>query len=176
MVRTRLRALRTSAGLSLEQLSARSNVGVSTISRIETGRRTISLDVLVPLAAALGVELDALVEVHDDDDVVIRPAPRTRGGMTTWPLSRPTSRTIAAKVRYEPTTRAPELRVHPGHDWFFVLDGVVRLRLGEREILVHQGEAAEFSTMTPHAIVAEGASAEVLMIFDHDGRRVHVHD
>jgi transcriptional regulator with XRE-family HTH domain len=58
VVRTRLRSLRRTLGLSLDELGARTNLSASTISRIETGRRTISLDVLLPLAAALQVELD----------------------------------------------------------------------------------------------------------------------
>ena len=75
VVRTRLRSLRTTLGLSLDELSKRTNVSASTISRIETGHRTISLDVLVPLARALQVDLDALLDVSGDDDVVIRPTP-----------------------------------------------------------------------------------------------------
>ena len=72
--------------------------------------------------------------------------------MTTWLLSRtgaPRGMTIA-KLRV--TRKVPaRLRVHPGRDWFTVLSGTIVLRLGERTILVRAGEAAEFSTMEPHA-------------------------
>ena len=175
VVRTRLRSLRTTLGLSLNELAARANLSASTISRVETGHRTISLDVLLPLAAALNVDLDALLDVRNDGDVVIRPVPSRGNGHTTWLLSRPTGNTIAMKMRIEPTARRPELRVHPGHDWFVVIEGRVRLLLGERELVVETGEAAEFTTMTPHAIVADDAPAEVIMIFDRDGQRAHVH-
>jgi transcriptional regulator with XRE-family HTH domain len=175
VVRTRLRALRTTMGLSLDELAARTNLSPSTISRVETGKRTISLDVLVPLATALQVDLDVLLDVDHDDDVVIRPTPNRSGKRTTWMLSRPTASTIAVKMRLSPAKQAPEPRVHPGHDWFYVLDGRVRLRLGEREIVVEAGNAAEFSTMTPHALSAVGGPAEVIMIFDREGHRAHVH-
>lgn len=174
-VRTRLRSLRTTLGLSLDELAERANLSPSTISRVETGKRTISLDVLVPLAAALQVELDALLDVRRDDDVVIRPTPTTAGKRTTWMLSRPTGSTIAVKMRLEPTRRKPEQRVHPGHDWFFVTEGRVRLSLGDRDIVVEAGEAAEFATMTPHAFAAVDGPAELIMIFDRDGHRAHVH-
>ena len=174
VVRTRLRSLRNTLGLSLDELSARTNLSASTISRIETGKRTISLDVLLPLAAALQVDLEALLDVRSDDDVVIRPTPTTSGKRTTWMLHSPTGRTIAIKMRLEPTRRTPEQRVHPGHDWFFVLEGRVRLSLGAREINVETGEAAEFSTMTPHALSAIDGHAELIMIFDRDGRHAHV--
>ncbi len=175
VVRTRLRSLRNTLGLSLDDLAARTNLSPSTISRVETGKRTISLDVLLPLAAALQVDLDVLLDVRSDDDVVIRPAPSGSGDRITWMLSRPTGSTIAVKMRLEPTGKVPEQRVHPGHDWFFVIDGRVLLSLGEREITVETGEAAEFATMTPHAIAALDGPAELIMIFGSEGQRAHVH-
>lgn len=175
VVRTRLRSLRNALGLSLDELAAQTSLSPSTISRVETGKRTISLDVLLPLATALQVDLDALLDVRNDEDVVIRPAPNSSGGRTTWMLSRPTGSTIAIKMRLEPTTKVVEPRVHPGHDWFFVIEGRVRLFLGERELTVETGEAAEFATMTPHAFAAIGGPAELIMIFDRDGQRAHVH-
>jgi DNA-binding XRE family transcriptional regulator/quercetin dioxygenase-like cupin family protein len=175
VVRARLRNLRTTQGLSLDELAARTNLSPSTISRIETGKRAISLDVLLPLATALDIDLDALLDLHSDDDVVIRPTPHGVGEHTTWMLSRPTGSTIALKMRLEPTRKPPEQRVHTGHDWFLVMEGRVRLHLGEREITVETGEAAEFATMTPHALTAIEGPAEVLMIFNRDGQRAHVH-
>ncbi len=175
VVRSRLRSLRQTLGLSLDELAERTNLSASTISRVETGKRTISLDVLLPLAAALQVDLDALLDVRSDDDVVIRPTPSSSGVKTTWRLSRATGSTIAIKMRLEPTPQPPEQRVHPGHDWFFVIEGRVGLHLGDREITVETGEAAEFATMTPHAMRALDAPAEVIMIFDRDGQRAHVH-
>lgn len=175
MVRTRLRSLRKTLGLSLADLSARSNLSPSTISRIETGKRAISLDVLLPLAAALQIGMDSLLDVHSDDDVVIHPVRTRSGEHTTWMLSRPTATTVALKMRLEPTDRRSTQRIHPGHDWFFVTEGRVRLRLGEREVVVETGEAAEFATMTPHSISAIDRPAELIMIFDRDGHRSHLH-
>jgi transcriptional regulator with XRE-family HTH domain len=173
---TRLRALRTTLGLSLDELAERTNLSPSTISRIETGKRSISLDILVVLARALHVDLDTLINSRDnDDDVVIRPTPDKHADRITWMLSRPTGTPTVIKVRLEPTSRRVEQRVHPGHDWLFVTQGRVRLSLGERELTVHTGEAAEFTTMTPHAITAIGRPAELIMIFDRDGQRAHIH-
>ena len=95
--------------------------------------------------------------------------------MTTWLLSRtgaPQGMTIA-KLRV--TRKVPaRLRVHPGRDWFTVLSGTIVLRLGERTILVRAGEAAEFSTMEPHAFGVQEEAAEILCILDHDGTRTHL--
>lgn len=175
LVRSRLRGLRKASGMSLDDLAAASNVSASVISRVETGKRTLSLDLLVALAGGLRVSLDTLLEPADDDDVVIRPSPQRRPGITSWALSRPAASFQAVKERMEPEQPRREPVVHPGYDWFFVLSGQVRLTLGEREILVSEGEAAEFDTMIPHAFAAEGGPAELISIFDRDGHRAHVH-
>ncbi len=175
LARSRLRSMRTTMGYSLEELAALTNLSASTISRVETGRRTLSLDILVPLADALQVSLDVLLEAPTDDDVVIRPVAHSSGARTTWPLSRPGGRTVAMKMRLEPSDAEPSLRVHPGHDWFLVLEGRVRLWLGERQVDVDAGEAAEFATMVPHAMTALDGPAELIMVFDRDGQRAHVH-
>jgi transcriptional regulator with XRE-family HTH domain len=176
VARQRLRSLRTTLGYSLDQLAERTNLSASTISRIENGKRTLSLDVLVPLANALQVSLDVLFNAPDDDDVVIRPSAHSSDGRTTWSLSRPDGRTVAVKIRLEPGHDLPSQRVHPGRDWFVVIDGTVRLLLGDREIAVAMGEAAEFDTMTPHAMGAAGNQpAELIAIFDREGQRAHVH-
>lgn len=177
VVRQRLRGLRQSMGWSLDELADRTHLSASTISRIETGKRTISIDVLSNLARALHIDLDVLLDDGhgDDQDVVIRPIPSQEDGVTVWPLSRPTGTTRAIKMRVEPTARPPKQRVHSGHDWMFVLSGRVRLHLAERSIVVERGEAAEFSTMTPHSFEAIGRPAEVIMVFDQDGHRAHMH-
>lgn len=175
LARMRLRSIRTTLGYSLDEIAERSNLSASTISRIETGKRALSIDVLVPLAAALQVSVDDLLRAEDDDDVVIRPTQRTDGARTTWALNRVDGRTMAMKMRLEPAPEVPATRVHPGFDWFLVLEGRVLLQLGERRIEVAQGEAAEFSTMTPHAISAIDEPAELVMVFDREGQRAHLH-
>lgn len=175
LVRQRLRSLRRTMGLSLDEVAARANLSPSTLSRIETGKRTISLDVLVPLATALQVDVGALLSLEQDDDVVIRPTAQRSHGHTVWMLSRPTASPAAMKMRVTPTRRRSPQQVHPGHDWFFVLEGRVRLRLGDREIVVEQGEAAEFATMTPHAIEAVDGPADLIVLFDRDAQEAHVH-
>jgi transcriptional regulator with XRE-family HTH domain len=181
LVRRRIRGLRLARGWSLDDLATRCFLSPSTLSRLETGHRRIALDQLTAIARALGSSLDQLVEQAGDEDVVIRPQHDTAGGVTTWLLSReggPAGVRIA-KMRLTKTIAewlgVPDaLRVHPGRDWFTVLAGTVELRLGDRAILVEAGEAAEFSTMTPHAMGAHGGPAEILCIFDQEGHRAHL--
>ncbi|NKX54535.1 helix-turn-helix domain-containing protein [Arthrobacter mobilis] len=179
VIRQRIRGLRLARGWSLDALAARCYLSPSTLSRIETGHRRIALDQLVPIARALDTTLDQLVESAEDEDVVIRPQPSHTRGMTTWLLSREGAvhGVTVAKMRITPErpAGAEQLGVHPGREWFTVLSGTARLRLGERTILVQPGDAAEFSTMVPHAIGAQDGPVEILTIFDHDGERAHLH-
>ncbi|UQX86846.1 XRE family transcriptional regulator [Jatrophihabitans telluris] len=176
VIRARIRSLRSARGWSLDALAARCHLSPSTLSRIETGHRRISLDQLVPIARALGSTLDQLVESADDEDVVIRPRRDRAHGATTWLLSREDTAQglTVAKMRITSRTRRRELRVHPGRDWFTVLSGTARLQLGARTILVEQGQAAQFSTMTPHAITAHGGPVEILTILDRNGQHAHL--
>lgn len=179
-IRLRIRGLRQARGWSLDNLAERAFLSPSTLSRIETGHRRISLDQLIALARALGTSLDQLVESVDDDDVVIRPQRDEQLGLTTWLLSRgsgPADVTVA-KMRITDEARGDgtdHLGVHPGRDWFTVLSGTATLLLGERVIHVETGQAAEFSTMIPHAVRAHGGPVEILVILDHDGQRTHLH-
>ncbi|HEX7659934.1 MAG TPA: XRE family transcriptional regulator [Pseudonocardiaceae bacterium] len=176
VIRARVRGLRQARGWSLDVLAARCHMSASTLSRIETGVRRIAIDQLVPIAHALGTSLDQLVEPVDDTDVVIRPRRDHGRGMTSWMLTRADEPHGLAVARLLITARrlSGEMGVHPGHEWFTVLSGTASLRLGERTILVEAGQAAQFGTMTPHAILAHDGPVEMIVVLDRDGQRAHL--
>jgi transcriptional regulator with XRE-family HTH domain len=175
--RRRLRGLRVARGWTIDELARRAHLSAATISRLETGKRRLALDHLVTLARALETTVDDLLAEEGDEDVVIRPTRDAAGGATFWMLTRPDdpSGRSVAKMRLPSAKRAPEPRVHPGREWFYVLSGTVRLVIDGHEHLVATGQAAEFDTMRPHAVVGYGAAAEVLTIFDRHGERAHLH-
>jgi transcriptional regulator with XRE-family HTH domain len=177
VVRRRLRSLRVARGWTLDDLARRSNIGASTISRIETGHRRLAIDNLADLARALETTVDELLADDRGEDVVIRPVRAKAGhGAVQWPLSRPhdPSGRVVAKMRIPASKKRPEPQVHPGRDWFYVLEGTARLLLGDREFLVEAGQAAEFNTMTPHWIAGYGGPVEILTIFGADGEHAHL--
>ncbi|GAB06843.1 helix-turn-helix domain-containing protein [Gordonia amarae] len=180
LVRLRIRALRLARGWSLDTLAERAYLSPSNLSRIETGARRIALDQLVAIARALDATIDQLVESPEDEDVVIRPHRDERRGMTTWTLTSsrtPGGLTVAKMLITTPPPPLDEAGVHPGRDWFTVLRGTAALRLGERIIVVEAGNAAEFSTMVPHAIGAHGPDpVEILTILTAEGRHAHEQD
>jgi transcriptional regulator with XRE-family HTH domain len=179
VARRRLRSLRVARGWTLDELARRSNIGASTISRIETGHRRLAIDNLADLARALDTNVDELIgDAGDEEDAVIRPR-RSAGpnGIVHWPLTRPNDPLgrVVVKMRIPASRKQPDLKVHPGRDWLYVLEGTARLVLGDTVHLVGPGHAAEFNTMTPHWIAGHVRPVDVLMIFDHHGEQAHVH-
>lgn len=174
--RRRLRSLRKARGWSLDDLAARTHISASTLSRLESGHRRIAIDHLVVLARALECSVEQLVATDDDDEVVIRPAKDANGDTTFWRLTTRddlSGRTVV-KMRIPEHDAPPEQRVHPGRDWFYVLEGTAHLRLGTRDIYVAAGNAASFDTMTPHSLSGHRGPTEVLSIFDHHGDHAHL--
>lgn len=173
LVRARIRALRVAQGWSLEELAARARLSQSTLSRIETGRRRLALDQLVTLARALDTSLDQLVETATDD-VVSNPMIDGAQGVMRWPIKAVPGMTVVRRRMTDPPPDNPSrLRAHPGREWLVVLSGTAVLLLGNRRIRMETDQAAEFPTMLPHAIGAEGGPCEILGLFDRDARRGH---
>jgi transcriptional regulator with XRE-family HTH domain len=178
-VRRRLRELRVERGLTLQQVAAQANIDISTLSRLEAGKRRLALDHLPALAAALGVTADALLGSAPTQDPRIRERPRTHDGMTVWPLTRrgPAGGPRAYKINIEPKRRTPPdvLPVHEGLDWLYVLRGPLRLLLGDQDFTIQPAEAVEFSTWTPHWFGAVDGPVELILIVGPQGERLHLH-
>ncbi|MEU6234753.1 XRE family transcriptional regulator [Kitasatospora sp. NPDC047058] len=174
----RLRALRRERGTTLAQLSEATGISLSTLSRLESGQRKPTLELLLPLAREYRVPLDELVGAPATGDPRVHPRPFTRGGQTFVPLTRHLGGLHAYKQIMPPGFRVgPELetRVHEGHEWVYVLAGRLRLVLGTQDVVLTAGEAAEFDTRIPHAFGNAGPNAvEFLSLFGPQGERMHV--
>jgi len=172
----RLKGWRQKRGLTLEELSAMTDISPSTISRLEAGKRAPNLELVVPLARALRLELDDLVPRTVPDPRVKRVTKRI-DEVVFEQLSPDSSPAQAARVTFPAPGpgEPPEPRVHDGYEWLYVLSGSLRLVLGEHDIVMGPGEAAEFDTRVPHLLRSAGPGpAEVLAIFSKQGKRIHL--
>ncbi|WP_230211308.1 helix-turn-helix domain-containing protein [Streptomyces kaniharaensis] len=174
----RLRALRRERGTTLAKLAAATGISLSTLSRLESGQRKPTLELLLPLAREYRVPLDELVGAPATGDPRIHPRPVTRNGQTIVPLTRHLGGMHAYKHIMPPGHGAgpePELKVHEGYEWLYVLSGRLRLMLGTHDLVLAAGEAAEFDTRTPHAFGNAGSQpVEFLSLFGPQGERIHV--
>ena len=170
----RLQRLRKLRGMTLSGVATATGISKSTLSRLETGQRRPSLEVLLPLAQVYRVPLDDLVGAPDVGDPRIRLKPRRVNGRTVLPLTRPGG-VQAWKIVIPASQTKPSPRTHDGFEWLYVLSGRMRLILGDQDIVLGAGEAAEFETQVPHWFGSTGdGPAEVLSIFGRPGERMLV--
>ncbi|HTR94037.1 MAG TPA: XRE family transcriptional regulator [Trebonia sp.] len=177
----RLRALRLRRDITLTDLSAQTGVSVSTLSRLESGDRKPTLELLLPLARAYGVTLDELVDAPATGDPRVHLRPLTRQGMTMIPLTQRAGGIQAYKLIIPAGGRdgrgEPDPRTHEGYEWVYVLNGRLRLVLGEHDLTLAPGEAAEFDTRVPHWFGPDstgGEPVEFLSLFGREGQRAHL--
>ena len=173
----RLRALRRERELTLVDISAVAGISVSTLSRLESGARRPTLELLLPLARAYRVTLDELVDAPPTGDPRIHLRPIRRNGMTMLALTRRAGGIQAYKIVISGVSRRkrPDPQTHEGYEWLYVLNGRLRLVLGEQDLVLAPGEAAEFDTRVPHWFGAPGPEpVEFLSLFGRQGERAHL--
>lgn len=174
LVGPRLQRLRKQRGITLSGLATSTGISKSTLSRLETGQRRPSLELLLPLAQVYRVPLDDLVGAPEVGDPRIRLKPRRVNGRTVLPLTRPGG-VQAWKIVIPASQTEPAPRRHDGFEWLYVLSGTMRLILGGQDLALGVGEAAEFETQVPHWFGSMGdGPVEVLSIFGRPGERMLV--
>jgi transcriptional regulator with XRE-family HTH domain len=172
----RLRELRRRRGVTLTALSRITGIAISTLSRLESGHRRPGLELLLPLAEAYQIPLDELVGVPPADPRVY-PRPVTHNGMTIIPLARKPGGLQAFKQILPAglVDGEPDPRSHEGYHWLYVLNGRLRLVLGDQDLVLTAGEVAEFDTHLPHWFGnADARPVEFLSIQGPQGERFHV--
>jgi transcriptional regulator with XRE-family HTH domain len=175
LIAPRLRHARQKKDVTLEALARATGISKSTLSRLESGQRKPSLELLLPIVAALSVPLDDIVSSPRIADPRVSQNSTRADGRVLTPLSRHHGEPQAFKIDIPATDRDPALRTHGGYEWIFVLSGRLRLVLGEHDIVMGAGEAAEFDTKNPHWFGSAGhGPVEILSMFGKQGERMHV--
>ncbi|PZE63590.1 helix-turn-helix domain-containing protein [Curtobacterium sp. MCBD17_021] len=173
----RLRALRARRGTTLAALAERTGISVSTLSRLESGQRKPTLELLLPLARAHQVPLDDLVGAPATGDPRVHLKPERRGGRVVIPLTRRTGGVRSFKQLIAPHDHGTDttLKTHEGYEWLYVLSGRLRLVLGNEVFDLGPGEVVEFDTHTPHWVgnVSDQVT-EILCLYGPQGERAHV--
>jgi transcriptional regulator with XRE-family HTH domain len=173
-VGSRLRRLRTQRRITLTGLATTTGISKSTLSRLETGHRRPTLELLLALSHAYRVPLDALVAAPEVGDPRIRLRPGRVKGRTVIPLTRQPGGIQAWKIVIPTGEVTPVPRAHDGSEWIYVLSGHMRLVLGDEDRVLGPGEVAAFDTRVPHWFGTTGdGPAEILSIFGRPGERMN---
>ncbi len=171
----RLKRVRTQREITLTELAAATGISKSTLSRLESGQRKPSLELLLPIAQAHRIPLEELIGAPEVGDPRVRFTPRQRNGRIVVPLTRNPGGIQAWKTIIPPERGEPELRTHEGHEWLYVLAGRVRLILAGHDLILGPGEVAEFDTRLPHWFgPASDQPVEILSLLGPQGERIHV--
>ncbi|MGP3690407.1 helix-turn-helix domain-containing protein [Streptomyces sp. IBSNAI002] len=175
-----LRAARERRGATLAGVSRATGISPSTLSRIETGRRKPTLEVVLRLAKEYGVSLDELAGTAPAAAPVAEPRtsapPRFGDDKAVLPLTRYVGGLHAHK-HVLPAVEDPPVRPrqvsHEGYEWLCVLYGRLWLALGDQDLVLAAGEVAEFDTRTPHGLAnaGPGGPVEYLVLFGPQGER-----
>ena len=169
----RLKGVRTQRGMTLTGVSTSTGISKSTLSRLETGQRRPTLELLLALSHAYRVPLDDLVGAPEVGDPRLRLKHGRVKGRTVIPLTRQPDGMQAWKIVIPTSKVSPEPRAHDGSEWIYVLSGHLRLVLGDGDWVLGPGEVVEFDTQVPHWFGSTGEEpAEVLSIFCRPGERM----
>lgn len=173
----KLRGMRRHRKATLFELAQKSGISESTLSRLESGQRQPTLEHLLVLSRIYRVPVDELIGAPATGDPRVHLKPVTQYGMTWIPLTKRPGGIQAHKVVIPPADphTVPKLATHEGYEWLYILNGSVRLILGDQDLVLNPGEAAEFDTHTPHWFNAAGtAPAELIILFGQQGERAHL--
>jgi transcriptional regulator with XRE-family HTH domain len=171
----RLKRLRTQRRMTLTGVADATGISKSTLSRLETGQRRPTLELLLALSNAYRVPLDDLVAAPAVGDPRIQLKPGRVKGRTVIPLTRQPDGMQAWKIVIPTSKVTPEPRAHDGYEWIYVLSGHLRFVLGDQDWVLGPGEVASFDTKVPHWFGSTGEEpAEILSIFGRPGERMTV--
>lgn len=173
----RLRQLRRNRGQTLTAVADATGMSLSTLSRLESGQRRATLEMLLPLARTYGVTLDELAGSPQTGDPRVHMRASRHNGATVISLTEKASGIGAFKYILPAPKKplVPDLKTHDGYEWLYVLSGRLRLLLGSTELILGAGEAAEFETRVPHWMGnGDQHAVEFLALFGPQGEKAHV--
>ncbi|MDF3161267.1 MULTISPECIES: helix-turn-helix domain-containing protein [Pseudomonas] len=179
-VGARLRGIRKDQKLTLKQLSERSGVALSTLSKMELAQVSVSYEKLAAAARALGVDIAQLFSpvktaLNLVQPTVVSTAIDSAAGYSTgnydyhpmagdFPGRRMTP--MYARIFARELTQFDDYIRHPGQEFAVVLSGRVRIQFETGEsISIGCRETAYFNSGIGHIYLAESeADAEVMVV------------
>ncbi|MFC3230700.1 helix-turn-helix domain-containing protein [Marinibaculum pumilum] len=172
----RLRSLRKARGWTLQEVSARTGIAVSTLSKAERGQATLTYDRMVQLAEGLSLDV---AELFGRD-----PPPLTQGslslcrygqaplyetlyytyGMANAEMAGKQMTPMFGHIRARSITEFAELIRHPGEEFTIVLEGRVEVHVeGRKPQLLERFDTVYFDSSLGHAYVSVGPQEALVM-------------
>lgn len=181
MLAQKLKYLRRQTQLTLQQLSQRSGISTSTLSKIENGQLSPTYEKIAALAKGLSVDVGELFtplqnsgsrtrrSVWRQGQGVLHATSQYAYEMLHTDLSEKRFIPLLTTVKARTKTDFPKLLVHDGEEMIYVLTGVVTLYTDVYAPLELQaGDSCYFDSTMGHACISVGESdAQVLWLCSH---------
>ena len=178
----RVRRVREEHGLSIKDLSSRTGIDLAALRRIESGEIIPALGQLVRLGRALDMKMGYLVSPGIDESMTVvhkdERRPVSRYGEKKSMLFGYSYESLApekAERLMEPfivtlvPTEAEDFSTHAGQEFLYVLEGEVKVQVGDRIDFLKPGDAAYYDSVEPHLVRCVGTSPAQILAVLHTG-------
>jgi transcriptional regulator with XRE-family HTH domain len=166
----RVKRVRESRGLSLQDISLRTDIDVSMLKQIEEGALAPPLGTVIKLAKALemkigyfisGEEDRAYTIVRRDDRKVVSRYDSKRAKYYGYEYEslaphKKDRHMEPFLVTLEPAETEEERSAHDGQEFIFVLEGNMEVRLGEEIHVLEPGDTIYYDSTIPHLVKCHG--------------------
>jgi len=178
---SKIRQLRESRQMSLEQLAEQSQCHSDLLCRIEAGEQIPSLAPLMNIARALGLRLGTLLDDEPHQGALV-----VRGGQSQDVIrfcgqtpqgagSNLAFHSLGAGkqdrhmepflIDVDPTaTNTPALSTHEGEEFIYVLAGQIEINYGQTTYQLETGDSIYYDSIVPHNVHATGGQARILAV------------
>lgn len=174
----RLRGLREVLDIPAQEVADLCHISLEQYSQIEEGVEAASMSMLGNIATHYGIDLDVLMFGEE---------PRMQGyfvtrhgqGMQVERRADYRYRALAAGFRHKrmnpymveveplPQGERRQPKNHNGQEFDMVMEGTLELTIGQRTLVLHQGDSIYFDSSRPHCMHAlEGKPVKFLCIVD----------
>jgi len=167
----RVREVRQKKGLSLEDISQRTDIEVGYLKEIEQGAVSPPLGVLIKLAKALEMKMGYFISGEEDRPfTIVRASERKvisrydsqkgkRYGYQYESLAphKKDRHMEPFLVTLVPSDTEEERSSHDGQEFIYVLEGTMEVRLGDEVYLLSPGDSIYYDSTVPHLVKCHGA-------------------
>lgn len=181
IVGEKIKALRQSKSISIEDLAQRSGLAVEQVQRIENNIDLPSLAPLIKIARVLGVRLGTFLDDNDEMGPAIcrkeeandtisfsNNAIHSRKHMEYHSLAKSKAgRHMEPFIIDVAATENADfiLSSHEGEEFIMVIEGVMEISYGKNVYLLEEGDSIYYDSIVPHHVHAfEGKPAKILAV------------
>lgn len=172
----RIRRVREMRGLTIKDVSSRTGIDIDTLGRIESSKLIPALGQLVKLGKALDMKMGYFISPGIDKPMtVVRKHERrtvSRYGQARSLLYGYSYESLApdkANRLMEPfivtlvPTETEKSSTHAGQEFLYVLEGEIKVQVGEHADFLKPGDAVYYDSNQPHLVRCAGTTAAKIL-------------